>query len=210
MTEHIVRRARKRHVRAILPAASEPLTNDSYVSSKALEDEFGISRTTLRNWANPKKPGGKKYVSSKLVEGMKKHVYRYGDVKAHYNREAHFNDRHRREMHRKRAAPSARIFPSTGLYYVRSDIGDDAAKVARDQLSFFQLRFPHYRGYVDVGCDGADEDRQQLKQLLDHVETGTVIEVLVTSVDCLATAGITYIQWYLKKMNVPLRVVRVF
>jgi hypothetical protein len=131
----------------------------------------------------------------------KKHLYRHGDIKAHYDGNQRYRDRILRDIN-KPAPLKGRVFRYVVAYYVRAG-PNEPSQFIEQQRNYFDILFPKYHGYSDLGY-GHDPHRAQFTQLMDLVYNRKVLEIHVMNLDRLGTIGIEYIQLALKKMDVKL------
>ncbi len=90
----------------------------------------------------------------------------------------------------------------TGIIYARVKSIEDQADLER-QLEILQSQYSQYTVITDIGS-GIKYNRKGLQKLLQQVSTGTITEIVVTSVERLCSYGIELIECIFQAYNTRL------
>jgi putative resolvase len=151
--------------------------NAEYIPAKEITYNYGVSRQTLRMWANNGKirykqtPGGKRFYSREHVREL------FGEP------------------------PTKDINKDKHRYiYARVSSSHQKQDLER-QIKSLQEEYPEHSIISDIGS-GLNWKRKGLLNLLERVEEGNVEEVVVAHKDRLARFGCELIEWIFKTNSV--------
>ena len=151
---------------------------NEYISPQAITKVYGITSTTLRNWAEA---GKIKYI--RPLDGRR--LYNKEDVRIIFGQ--------------KDDSDTSQIKIRRTVLYARVSSPHQTEDLAR-QISFLQSRYPNSQLIKDIGS-GLNWKRRGLETVLEQIYQGDIAEIVVAYKDRLCRFGYELFEWICQKHN---------
>lgn len=155
------------------------IKSDRYISASKVQEQFGISSSSLRRW-----DGDGKIQTIRTPGGFR--LYRFNDI------QKLFSQKDSGEEESQKAK----------ICYARVSSDHQKEDLER-QINDLKTKYPDYEIIKDIGS-GLNYKRRGFSSLLERVYEGTVSEVVITHKDRLCRYGFELVEFVFKKTGTKL------